>query len=479
MNAKEWNKTAELRRLLWRIRDGVATAEEVARLEQLVSEDPALRRFYVRYSYLCGNLQWINAGGSQAEADEKLAELLAEAAETEAFPSPIEDDIGSPVEKPPRPAPARRRPRRRSRRVTVLSMSIAAAAAAVVAFLSLAPWMLDSPLPVAAVERTINGGWQSKAYAPGDGLVPGERIRLLDGFVEVSFESGARVILEAPADFEIIDRNRARLRRGTAFAHVPQSGRGFRIDAPEGAVIDLGTEFGLEVEPDGRAEVHVFDGEVDAETGQTHKKVRVKQGSAVAVRRSELNEVSFAPKKFQAIQSAAKSDVSTSGNVRFLTEAPPSATLSGFEHNRRVHVFVENKLLLKEPLTVDVTRTGSYNGANVISRGQNANRRENIAAGKVVRSYLLHFDPVYPGERVKGEIRFQRPVVGIVWSAPNLAATDELLGVEGLPYDKSPCRVFEGRDWVTLSPDRKTLSIHCYATKCLDQLRVLVSEDEK
>ena len=54
-------KIAELEQLLWRMRDGVIDAAGRARIEALVTGDAAVRRFYIRYSTLCGGLRWLNA----------------------------------------------------------------------------------------------------------------------------------------------------------------------------------------------------------------------------------------------------------------------------------------------------------------------------------------------------------------------------------------------------------------------------------
>jgi hypothetical protein len=70
------------------------------------------------------------------------------------------------------------------------------------------------------------------------------------------------VLLEGPAEFELVSSGEATCRRGKLSAQVPPLARGFKINTPSGAVVDLGTEFGLEVN-EATAEVHVFQGEVE------------------------------------------------------------------------------------------------------------------------------------------------------------------------------------------------------------------------
>ena len=52
-------------------------------------------------------------------------------------------------------------------------------------------------------------------------------------------------------------------RLGKIRAHVPKHAKGFTIDTPSYAAVDLGTEFTVKVEPEGVSEFHVLDGEVE------------------------------------------------------------------------------------------------------------------------------------------------------------------------------------------------------------------------
>ncbi|HYF36958.1 MAG TPA: LamG-like jellyroll fold domain-containing protein, partial [Prosthecobacter sp.] len=51
-------------------------------------------------------------------------------------------------------------------------------------------------------------------------------------------------------------------RYGRFSAHVPPQARGFRIGTPKGEIVDLGTDFGLDLN-DAASELHVFKGEVE------------------------------------------------------------------------------------------------------------------------------------------------------------------------------------------------------------------------
>jgi hypothetical protein len=103
----------------------------------------------------------------------------------------------------------------------------------------------------------------------GDGPVgdmqAGRSLRLEQGLAEICFQCGARVVLQGPADFELLSASSARLKRGKITARVPEPAAGFEILSPQGQVIDLGTEFGMAVSDDGATEVYVFEGKVAAQ----------------------------------------------------------------------------------------------------------------------------------------------------------------------------------------------------------------------
>jgi hypothetical protein len=70
--------------------------------------------------------------------------------------------------------------------------------------------------------------------------------------------------MEGPADLELVSIDRVFCHRGRLRARVPQGAEGFVVAAPGSSVVDLGTEFALNVEDDGRARVMVFEGEAEA-----------------------------------------------------------------------------------------------------------------------------------------------------------------------------------------------------------------------
>ena len=120
---------------------------------------------------------------------------------------------------------------------------------------------------VGQVTRKVDCNWQDDRWyvAPGPTLREGQTIRLGKGFMELSFNSGASVVLEGPALLTVESDMCLFLHQGKASATIPSSARGFTIRTPTCQSVDLGTAFGLKVDAMGNSELHVFKGEVVAQ----------------------------------------------------------------------------------------------------------------------------------------------------------------------------------------------------------------------
>lgn len=118
----------------------------------------------------------------------------------------------------------------------------------------------------AVVIQRVGAEWE-----PADGPTPAEgdvvgarRLRLRTGSATLAFLSGVTLTLEGPADVDVVSIGRVFCRRGRLRAMVPKGAEGFVIASPTSAVVDLGTEFGLNVEGDGKSRVMVFEGKAEA-----------------------------------------------------------------------------------------------------------------------------------------------------------------------------------------------------------------------
>ncbi len=91
----------------------------------------------------------------------------------------------------------------------------------------------------------------------------GTKNELLEGSAELLFSTGVKVMITAPATFQITGKNKISLSRGMLLANVTtEEGKGFTVETPSGFVTDLGTVFGVEVNLAGTSSVQVFKGKV-------------------------------------------------------------------------------------------------------------------------------------------------------------------------------------------------------------------------
>jgi hypothetical protein len=122
---------------------------------------------------------------------------------------------------------------------------------------------------VAVLTRGVDLVWEGTGATPSlhEPLSPGE-LKLRSGVAEIEFFQGARLRIEGPAELKLISAGEAYCKSGRFSADVPFHARGFRISTPKGDLVDLGTEFGLDLNSDTPA-LHVFKGEVELHRPKT------------------------------------------------------------------------------------------------------------------------------------------------------------------------------------------------------------------
>jgi hypothetical protein len=122
---------------------------------------------------------------------------------------------------------------------------------------------------LATLTGASNCVWQGGVMPTYEGArLPAGTLRLERGIAEITFDDGARVLLEGPAQFEIMSTYSGFLYDGRLVARVASSGAGFMVQTPVVQVVDLGTEFGVDVSPLGAVEVFCFEGLIEMQPMQ-------------------------------------------------------------------------------------------------------------------------------------------------------------------------------------------------------------------
>ena len=147
---------------------------------------------------------------------------------------------------------------------------------------------------VATLTHLTNVVWDEEddVFAELSRLQVGQTISFASGKAKLVYDAGVEVALTGPCSFEILTASSAFCREGVIAARVGKSGRGFKVETPYAQIIDLGTEFGLQVDKEiGSAEVVVFKGSVDLEyaadnSGKNRDRRRLYMGEGAQVNRS-------------------------------------------------------------------------------------------------------------------------------------------------------------------------------------------------
>ena len=371
-------------------------------------------------------------------------------------------------------------------------------------------FVVEPPTPprvLATVLRTQGAVWQAGATGAPVGTIttgtemhPG-RIALTEGFAELEMESGAVVLIEAPATFDLLDENRMRLVLGRLVAEVPEQAHIFTVHTPTADVVDLGTQFGVETLEDGRTTAAVFDGvikmaELPGDSRALPREVVLDEGLQVVVEpdgvmQEEARAVGLAH-DFTVDWETIFYRPQIEGQARWLHSLPASLSSTENRFPDFIAVFAERTgLVLDQPLEGWFVGTGEVQGHEVadVSTGV-------IQAGVAMDGYLIHRDRMPPDSSEDkpfvATLRFPRPIIGIQAQAQQLLDTDDILGLpESIVYNKEISR-FTNRwrgmdatpdsDWLILSEDRMTLQV-CLAPAqkgggSRDQIRVLVEAAE-
>ena len=282
-----------LESLIERHLDRMLSIEEKQELERALLASAAAREtFWQRARWHAAVRQWGEEAGGRQDAIQTPPERR-KFAPPRVLPSPARS-LAPGRARPVRPPPARR-----------YAWRPFAAAAAVVALGALGwmqwkPWDHAEPAYSGTVARITHAAGAVWADASGHEIgeaLPVGTLRLAAGALQIDFLRGGRVVLEGPAEFEVLSANAGALRRGRLTAIVPASAHGFSVRTPSFLVIDHGTRFGCVVPSAAAPEVHVFEGEVGLEAA-AHARLDLHQSEAVRLEDAHWQPIRFDPNPF-------------------------------------------------------------------------------------------------------------------------------------------------------------------------------------
>ena len=287
------DKRRELESLLMELTESELSSDQRHQLMEFVRQHPSARRLYLEYCQIHTMLAWEHG---------VLGDLLVSHASETAEPSPNSINLW--------------------KRLAVV------AALVVVGVFLWSPWGEPAKMKpgesVATLSRSVAANLE--LFGASSGFDQGSIVRtgsyqLDEGLVEITFESGVEVIIEAPASFEIHSPEFMTLSEGRLAANVTPDGIGFTVETPDAEVVDYGTEFAIEVVRGRSSEVHVFQGEVEVQPKQHEMSidpVRLVTNQATRIEHATFTPLGISVDDQRFLRSLDEPDLTYSGSVRQL-----------------------------------------------------------------------------------------------------------------------------------------------------------------
>jgi hypothetical protein len=146
----------------------------------------------------------------------------------------------------------------------------------------------------ATVRRLLNVEWTNKntALTVGD-TIPAGLLSFEKGMAEIDMFCGARLVIEGPAQLDLKSDWLVHCLAGRVRAQVPQAAQGFIIKAADKEIVDLGTEFVLEVNQHA-SRVQVIDGKIRIQESGAIKSELITGQSEVLHGNPQANQASLA-----------------------------------------------------------------------------------------------------------------------------------------------------------------------------------------
>jgi hypothetical protein len=243
-----------------------------ARLEAIVREEPGSCDVYIRMmcmhaelyqfaSTLCGTAAEPSLESGAIDSQPHLYDAMVMDAIREPELSEVTTSSGDPIRIMPEPESAAK-PKTLVRHWT--KPWIAAAAVLLVcatALILILHRAGHSPKPI-AMGASFDATWAGEAPVAGEKVQIGMPRSLTSGYVELNSADGLAVVIQGPATFTVQRPGVILLDSGKLTATVGPKAHGFTVNTPATSIVDLGTEFGVNVSPEGETDVETFRGTV-------------------------------------------------------------------------------------------------------------------------------------------------------------------------------------------------------------------------
>ncbi len=245
--------------------DKTITQEEFEKFNAILKSDSESARFYNELMMTFLNFEEFgekiaaSENASQYPLDEETLQILAQTEKV--APEVVVEDTGTVIVESAKNEPISKKPNKFFRIYNIL-----VSAAAVLFFMFILYAHVFPPhysVQVASVVDQVEVQWNSASEKLGidDRVLTNQPPYILDkGIVKLLYDEGVDVLIEGPAEFQVLAKDRVGLKYGKVYSIVSNGGLGFSVYTDNAKVIDLGTEFGVLVDSNGDTDIHVVKG---------------------------------------------------------------------------------------------------------------------------------------------------------------------------------------------------------------------------
>jgi hypothetical protein len=262
--------------------EGTISDEELRELELLLESDPVARDFYIDFIIINSEISWLIRARQHSSMD-LGPRISVDVLENPTKPkkTPVVEFLSNWADFLNQHSPLS---------FILLFVVLATMLFATTYFISSRNSGTISPEPLFAAQLTATKDcrWAMTTDAPKDmeALQTGRRLNLEKGLAEITYSNQAKVVIEGPASYTVESQMSGLLSLGKLFAQADAAqSRQFTILTPNAKFVDMGTEFGVEIDAKGRSSLAVFSGKVNASAklaeGRWTNPIAVKRNEAV------------------------------------------------------------------------------------------------------------------------------------------------------------------------------------------------------
>ena len=267
------NEELNINRLIIKCLEGEISPEEIEQLNQALAISPEACKIYAETVFINSQISKPNNIGTYLFGTENA--FISSGFDEQLWRELAEDEKSAPavkiVQEPPVQEFAENIDVKMKPKVNKVNLlTIIISTAALLLLLVHASLLQDHvTVDVATLSDSMQAKWAdgSITLKKKDRLFTNQVFSLSEGLVEIETDSGVRLTVEGPAEFQVLPNADLYLNHGRVYASVSESGIGFTVAMANTKVIDLGTEFGVDVQDSGTMELHVFKGKTTLVSG--------------------------------------------------------------------------------------------------------------------------------------------------------------------------------------------------------------------